>query len=40
MKESWLLSGDEKSKIRAMLLSQFKCTTAYTTELFLTTTNA
>jgi hypothetical protein len=29
MKENWLLNGDEKSKIRAMLLSQFKCRTAY-----------
>ena len=29
MKEDWLLNGDENSKTKEMLLSQFKCETAY-----------
>jgi hypothetical protein len=29
MKESLLLNGDETSKTRVMLVSRFKCTTAY-----------
>ena len=29
MKEDWLSNGDENSKTKEMLLSQFKCETAY-----------
>ena len=29
MKEDWLSNGDENLKIKEMLLSQFKCETAY-----------
>jgi hypothetical protein len=29
MKESVIIKGDEKSKTRVMLVSQFKCTIAY-----------
>jgi hypothetical protein len=31
MKEDWLSNGDANSKTKEMLLSQFKCETAYST---------